>query len=346
MRGIRLRTAVELSGFALACLVVAFAPRFVSDYRASQAAFVGVYLIAIVGLDVLIGASGQISLGHGAFMTVGGYTTAILMAEHGVRDWQTIPIAGLTAGVAGLLFGIPAARLHGLYLALATFGIAVSLPSILKWAEGLTNGTVGLNLFGIPTQTGRGVGVEIAGRHLTQNVWLYALTWGIALLGLAVAWLLLRSRFGRALHAVRDSEVAAASSGLDPARYKVLAFGVSAAYAGVAGSLFAIDVAFVNPDTFSIMLSLYLLVGAVVGGLGSLAGAVVGAVIIEFMPFWSQSLSKDVPPSVVYGFALVALMLILPGGLAGLSATLSRLRTRQRIGGRWSRSSPSPPPPS
>jgi branched-chain amino acid transport system permease protein len=340
------RRAVRVAGFVLACAAVAAAPGWISDFRASQAAFVGVYFIAIVGLDVLVGTSGQISLGHGAFMTVGGYTTAILMAKHGVPDWQTIPLAGLTAGVAGLAFGIPAARLHGLYLALATFGIAVSLPSILKQASGLTGGTVGLNLFGIPAQTGHGAGVHVAGHAITQNDWLYALTWGIALLGFLAAWLLLRSRFGRSLQAVRDSEVAAASAGLNPALYKVLAFGVSAAYAGVAGSLFAINVAFVNPDTFAIMLSLFLLVGAVVGGLGSLAGAVLGAVVIEFMPFWSQSLSKSVPPSVVYGFALVALMLILPGGLAGLSATVSRLIPRQRTGGRWSRSSSSAPPPS
>ncbi len=330
----------------LACGLVAAAPGWISDFRASQAAFVGVYLIAIVGLDVLVGSSGQISLGHGAFMTIGGYTTAILMAKHGVTDWQTIPLAALTAGLAGLAFGFPALRLRGLYLALATFGIAVALPSILKQASSLTGGTAGLNLFGIPAQTGHGAGVELAGHRLTQNVFLYALTWGIALLLFLVAWLLLRSRFGRALQAIRDSEVAAASSGLDPARYKVLAFGLSAAYAGVAGSLFAINVAFVNPDTFAIMLSLFLLVGAVVGGLGSLAGAVVGAVLIEFMPFWSQDLSRSVPPSVVYGFALVALMLILPGGLAGLSATVSRLIPRTRTGARWSRSSSSQPPPS
>jgi branched-chain amino acid transport system permease protein len=340
------RHALRALAFAAACAVVALAPGFLSEFRVSQAAFVGVYFVAIVGLDVLVGRSGQISLGHGAFMTIGGYTTAILMARHGVRDWQTIPLAGLAAGVAGLLFGFPALRLRGLYLALATFGIAVALPSILKQASSLTGGTAGLNLFGIDAQTGRGLGVRVAGHELSQNVWLYALTWGIALFLFAVAWLLVRSRFGRALQAIRDSEVAAASCGLDPARWKVLAFGVSAFYAGVAGSLFAIDVAFVNPDTFAIMLSLFLLVGAVVGGLGSLAGAVLGAVQIEFMPFWSQELSRSVPPSVVYGFALVALMLILPGGLTGLSATLSRLIPRPGNGERWSRSSPSARPPS
>jgi branched-chain amino acid transport system permease protein len=331
MRSMRPAFALRIAGFLVACAIVAAAPGWISDFRASQAAFVGLYFVAVVGLDVLVGYSGQISLGHGAFMTVGGYTTAILMTHHGVQDWQTIPVAALVAGLAGLAFGIPALRLHGLYLALATFGVAVSLPSILKKWSSLTGGSTGINLFGVPTQTGHGVGTTIAGRHLTQNQWLYALSWGCALLLFVVAWLLLRSRFGRALQAIRDSEVAAASSGLNPGLYKVLAFGVSAAYAGVAGSLFAINVAYVSPDTFQITLSLFLLVGAVVGGLGSLVGAVVGAVLIEFLPFWSQGLSKQAP-SVIYGAVIVALMLILPGGLGGLSATVSRL---------WSRISPS-----
>ena len=336
------RNALRIAGFLVACALVAGAPSWISDFRASQAAFVGLYFVAIVGLDVLVGYSGQISLGHGAFMTVGGYTTAILMTHHGVQDWQTIPVAGLVAGLAGLAFGIPAVRLHGLYLALATFGIAVALPSILKKWGSLTGGSTGLNLFGVRTQTGHGIKVDFWGHTLTQNVWLYALTWTVALIAFVVAWLLLRSPFGRALQAIRDSEVAAASSGLDPGLYKVLAFGVSAAYAGVAGSLFAINVAYVSPDTFQVTLSLFLLVGAVVGGLGSVVGAVAGAVLIEFMPFWSQSVSKQAP-SVVYGAVLVALMLLLPGGLAGLSATVSR-RIPRGLGERWSRSSPSPPP--
>ena len=328
--------ALRVAGFLVACGIVAAAPGWVSDFRASQAAFVGLYFVAVVGLDVLVGYSGQISLGHGAFMTVGGYTTAILMTHHGLQDWQTIPVAAVVAGLAGLAFGIPALRLRGLYLALATFGVAVALPSILKKWSSLTGGSTGINLFGVPTQTGRGLGPTIAGHRLTQNEWLYALSWSVALLLFVLAWLVVRSRFGRNLQALRDSEVAAASSGVDPARHKVLAFGFSAAYAGVAGALYAIDVAYVSPDTFQIGLSLVLLVGAVVGGLGSLPGAVLGAVLIEFLPFWSQGISKQAP-SVIYGAVIVALMLILPAGLGGLSATLSRL---------WSRISPSSSPPS
>ncbi len=316
------RLALQLLAFAGLVVVVAILPRVISDFRASQFAFVGLYFVAIVGLNVLVGYSGQISLGHGAFMAIGGYTTAILMVDHGVQDVYTIPLAALVAGGAGLLVGIPALRLSGLYLAIATFGLAVAMPELLKKFDGLTGGTTGKSLFGIPEQTGLGVGPKILGRQLTGNDWLYYLSWGVGLVLFALAWALLAGPVGRSLRAVRDSEVAAAAVGIHPARWKVLAFGISAAYAGVAGSLLAINVAFVNPDTFPISLSLTLLVGAVIGGLGSLYGAVLGAGFIEFLPVWVQGWSKQAP-QVIYGAAIVALMLLLPTGFGGL---LTRLR--------------------
>jgi branched-chain amino acid transport system permease protein len=317
------RFALQLLAFAALVVVVAILPRVISDFRASQFAFVGLYFVAIVGLNVLVGYSGQISLGHGAFMAIGGYTTAILMVDHGVKDVYTIPVAALVAGCAGLLVGIPALRLSGLYLAIATFGIAVAMPELLKKFEGLTGGTTGKSLFGIPEQTGLGVGPKILGRQLTGNDWLYYLSWGVGLALFALAWALLAGPVGRSLRAVRDSEVAAAAVGIHPARWKVLAFGISAAYAGVAGSLLAINVAFVNPDTFPIPLSLTLLVGAVIGGLGSLYGAVLGAAFIEFLPVWVQGWSKQAP-QVIYGAAIVLLMLLLPTGFGGLLTRLKR----------------------
>ena len=268
------RSLVPVASFVVLAVVVAVVPSFVSEFRAQQLAYVGIYLTAIIGLNVLTGYTGQISLGHGAFMAVGGYTTAILMADHGVKDIWTIPLAGLVAGTAGFLFGIPALRLSGLYLALATFAIAVSMPAVLKRFEGFTGGGTGINLFGIPELTASLTPVEILGRQVAFNDWLYYLSWSIALVGYVVAWLLLRGRSGRALRAVRDSETAAQSSGVSLARYKTLAFGVSAAYAGAAGALFAIATTFVNPDTFPVALSILLLVGVVVGGLGSLVGLI------------------------------------------------------------------------
>ena len=309
-----MRARLALVGVAIVAL--ALLPIPLTEFRTVQLATVGAYFIAILGLDVLTGHSGQISLGHGAFMAVGAYTTAILMANHGLRDLWTIPIAAAVAGGIGLLAGVPALRLSGLYLALATFGIAIALPTVLKKFDHFTGGSTGITLFGKPTQTGHGVGVKILGKQLTNNEWLYALTWTVAVLLFFVAWWLLSSRFGRSLRAVRDSELAAVASGVNRSAYKVAAFGVSAAYAGVAGSLLAINVAYVSPDTFPIQLSLYLLVGAVVGFFGSIWGAILGALLIQFLPDIVRLLGANTkqggPTTFFFGLVLVVLMLVLP----------------------------------
>jgi branched-chain amino acid transport system permease protein len=351
----RTQRAVGFVAFAGFVGLVAVLPAFVSSFKAQQYAYVGIYLIALLGLNVLTGYTGQISLGHGAFMAIGGYTTAILMVGNkastacsactgpihgGVRDLWTIPAAGVLAGLVGLAFGLPALRLSGLYLALATFAIAVAMPSVVKRFEGFTGGGSGIQLFGSHELTGGITGVTILGRHLTFNDWLYYLAWSIALLAFAVAWLILRGRTGRAFRAVRDSETAALSSGVSPARYKTLAFGVSAAYAGVAGALFAIANTFVSPDAFPVLLSIILLVGVVVGGLGGLSGLVFGAIFIEFMPLWAQGedLGSFLPNAVVnetkkaggaaivYGVVLILLMFVLPNGVAGLFRRVGQSR--------------------
>jgi branched-chain amino acid transport system permease protein len=278
---------------------------------------------------MLTGYAGQISLGHGAFMAIGGYTTAILMSDHGVKDVWTIPVAAVVAGAAGFLFGIPALRLSGLYLALATFAVAVATPPVIKRFEGFTGGGSGINLFGTEELTASLTPVHVLGFELNFNNWLYYLCATVSFVLYVVAWLLLRGRTGRAFRAVRDSETAAVSFGVSLARYKTLAFGLSAAYAGVAGSLFAIATTFVNPDTFPISLSIFLLVGVVVGGLGSLVGLVAGAVFIQFLPLWAQEVSTSPgAPAVVYGAALIAVMFLLPNGVAGLLAWLRRPRIR------------------
>lgn len=318
-----------LLAFGALAALAAIAPFLVSQFRAQQFAYVAIYLIAILGLNILTGYSGQMSLGHGAFMAVGGYTTAILVADHGIRDLYTIPLAALVAGAAGLLFGPPALRLTGLYLSLATFAIAVATPAVIKRFEEFTGGSSGINMFGKEELTGSLKGVTLFGQTLSFNDWLYALCTTIAFVLYLVAWLLLRGRTGRAFRALRDSDTAAASFGVDLARYKTLAFGVSAAYAGVAGSLFAIATTFVNPDTFPVTLSIFLLVGVVVGGLGSLTGVLVGAVLVQFLPLWSQDVSKEPGvPGVVYGVVLIALMFLLPGGVSGLLARIRELFTR------------------
>lgn len=337
----RTRRLVGFVAFAAFVVFVAVLPSFVSDFKAREYSYVGIYLIALLGLNILTGYTGQISLGHGAFMAIGGYTTAILMVGNeqfggpisgGLKDVWTLPIAGLVAGAVGLAFGLPALRLSGLYLALATFAIAVAMPSTIKRFEELSGGGQGIQLFGVPELTGGISNVEILGKSLTPNDWLYYLCWSIALVAFAVAWLILRGRTGRAFRAVRDSEIAAVSSGVSLARYKTLAFGISAAFAGVAGGLFALASAFVNPDTFPVALSIYLLVGIVVGGLGGLSGLVVGAIFIQYLPLWAQGqdlgsllpnfvveeTQKPGGPAIVYGIVLILLMFVLPNGVSGL----------------------------
>ena len=374
-RELRIFGVAAFAAFAVFVLVL---PQFISDFRARDYAYVGIYLIALLGLNILTGYTGQISLGHGAFMAIGGYTTAILMAGNeqfggpipsGMQDIWTLPIAGLVAGLVGLAFGLPALRLSGLYLALATFAIAVAMPSTIKRFEEYTGGGQGIQLFGLPELTGSNAVApadpnapatfELLGLNFTQNDWMYYLAWSIALVAFAGAWLILRGRTGRAFRAVRDSETAAVSSGVSLARYKTLAFGISAAYAGVAGGLFAIASAFVNPDTFPIALSIFLLVGIVVGGLGGLSGLVVGAIFVAFLPLWAQGqdLGSVLPdsviqgdtisipilgdflfkgtsapggPAIVYGIVLILLMFVLPNGVGGLFRRIGQLLTNRR----------------
>jgi branched-chain amino acid transport system permease protein len=344
---------VGFVAFAAFVVFVAVLPAFISDFKAQQYAYVGIYLIALLGLNILTGYTGQISLGHGAFMAIGGYTSAILMAGNeqfggpiggGLKDVWTIPIAGLVAGLVGLAFGLPALRLSGLYLALATFAIAVALPSFVKRFEEFSGGGSGINLFGIPELTGSITNVEVLGRSLTFNDWLYYLSWSVALVAFAGAWLILRDRTGRAFRAVRDSEVAAVSSGVSLARYKTLAFGISAAYAGIAGGLYAIANTFVNPDTFPIALSIFLLIGVVVGGLGGLSGLVFGAIFVYFLPLWAQGqdLGSVLPnrvieetqkpggAAIVYGVVLILLMFLIPNGVSGLFRRIGQLRAGRR----------------
>jgi len=338
---------------ALALIVLPFA---LSDFRTGQLATVGAYFIAILGLDVLTGHSGQISLGHGAFMAIGAYTTAILVGHHGVRDLATIPIAAAVAGGIGLLAGVPALRLSGLYLALATFGIAVVFPTILKKFDTFTGGSTGISFFGSPHQTGHGTGVTILGAHLSNLQWLYALTWVIGEALFLLVWFLLASRFGRALRAVRDSEIASTANGVSTAGIKTAAFGISAFFCGIAGALYAVGITYVNPDTFPIELSILLLVGVVIGGAGSTWGMIFGAFFVEFIRIsWGPALLDQVDRVhnidthaagsglVVYGVILLAVLYVAPAGMAGLVRRLFTGRAAVAAWAKPGRTTPSDP---
>jgi branched-chain amino acid transport system permease protein len=306
----RRQTIIVLLVLAAACAL----PFFISNYRIFQFTLVMVYSIALLGLNMLTGYNGQISLGHGAFYAIGAYVAAILMDKAGVPYWATLPAAGAVCLVAGFLFGLPALRLEGLYLALATYALGVSLPQLLKYHH-LEKWTGGVQGIVIAKPDPPAFLVEL-GLKLNQDRWLYFFTLAVTIVMFLLAWNLLRGRIGRAMIAIRDQHVAAEAMGIHTAMVKSLTFGVSAMYTGVAGALGAIAVQFVAPDSFNVFLSITFLVGIVIGGLASISGAVFGALFIQFVPNIADDISKAAPWA-IFGVFLIGFVYVLPAGVAG-----------------------------
>jgi branched-chain amino acid transport system permease protein len=319
------RTVLTLAILALA---LAF-PFLASGYHLYQGAQVLILAIALLGLNLLTGFNGQISLGHGAFFAIGGYGAAILTAKLGVPYYLAVPLASLVCFAAGFLFGFPALRFGGLYLALATFALAVAAPQILayKGFDAWTGGSQGVSL--VKPQAPVAL-------PLTSDQWLYLLCLLSAALLYLAARNLVTSRVGRALIALRDQPIAAETMGVNAALYKTTCFGVSALYAGVAGGLSALAVGFVSPESFGLPLSLSFLVGIVVGGLASLGGALFGALFIEFVPNLADQLSVNFGesakalPGAIYGLLLILAMAGMPGGVAGALRSATKLATRSK----------------
>ena len=302
---------------------------FTSDPSFDYYMFMGqsmlINTIAILGLNLLIGFNGQISLGHSAFFAVGAYTTAILMNFGGVPYLITIPAAAVVCFGAGFLFGFPALKLEGHYLALATFTLAIAVPQLLKYKliAGWTGGVGGLILDKPDTPEFTGLGTD---------QYLYYLCLACAMLAFWLVRNLLRGRSGRAMMAIRDHPMAAGTMGIDTAKYKTVAFGISAAITGVAGALSAITVAFVAPDSFTLQLAVSFLVGLVVGGIASLPGCLAGGAFVVLIQNSSQSISDwmkvafslryDVPAWAIYGVLLILLMYFMPRGIMGGIETL------------------------
>src|SRR5262249_32539505 len=303
----------------------------ISNYTFLQLSLMIVYAIAVLGLSLLTGFNGQISLGHGAFFAVGAYAAAILIDAANWPYWATLPVAALLCFCVGYLFGLPALRLEGHYLALATFSLAIAVPQILKYRhlEALTGGVQGINLvkpdapFGLP---------------LSSDQWMYLVVLAVAALMFFIADNLLDSRTGRALTAIRDHTMAASTMGINVAHYKTVTFGISALYTGVAGALHAIIFEYVAPDSFRIDVSIALLVGMVVGGIASLPGAVIGGIFVQVIEKYADALTKqisaavhlpiDLEPWTIYGLALILLMYTLPIGIAGGLSKLYALLPR------------------
>ena len=288
-------------------LIAVSLPFVMSGFRLFQFTQVLTYSIALLGLNLLTGYNGQFSLGHGAFYGIGAYTTAIMIDRWDIGYGWTILVAGIVCLVVGFLFGRPALRLEGLYLALATFSLALAVPQILKYFEHWTGGSQGIVLSKPKAPFGL---------RLTEDQWLYYLTLAVTITLFVLAWNLLRGRTGRAIVAIRDNHIAAEAMGIDSALYKSVVFGVSAAYTGIAGALSALAIAFVAPDSFNILLSITLLTGIVIGGFATISGAVYGALFVQFVPNWAQDISKAAPWA-IFGVFLIVFMYVMPRGIAG-----------------------------
>ena len=301
-------------GSLLLLAVLVVLPFMVKNYRVFQFNLVIVYAVAILGLNVLTGFNGQISLGHGAFYAFGAYTAAIMMDKLGVPYYATLPVAFVVCFVFGFLVGFPALRLAGHYLALATFALALAVPQLLKYKqiEGITGGVQGIVL-NKPEQP---FSFRFLDQPFSADRWLYFFTLAVAALMFLLVWNLLRGRVGRALIAVRDHPIAATAMGINLPVFKSMTFGVSAGITGLAGALGAIVVAFVSPDSFTVNLSIFLLVGVVVGGLASIPGAIFGGIFIQFVPNIADEISKSAPAA-IYGLVLIAFMYLLPMGVMG-----------------------------
>jgi branched-chain amino acid transport system permease protein len=291
----------------VAIALVAALPFGLSKYHVFELTMVMIYAIAVLGLNILTGYNGQISLGHGGFFAAGAYTAAILMHRYGVPYWATLPPAALICFVLGVLFGLPALRFEGPYLALVTLAMALATPQLLKYFDTWTGGQQGINL---------AKPLPPFGLSIDRDRWLYLVVLLVLLIAMRVAANMLHGRTGRAFVAIRDHPIAAAAMGINTARYKTLAFGTSTLFTGVAGALFAIAIGYVSPEGFDLFRSISFLVGSAVGGIATIGGAIVGGLFIEFVPNLANDIS-DAAPGAVYGLAMLLFMYLMPRGVVG-----------------------------
>jgi branched-chain amino acid transport system permease protein len=306
----------------LGCTVVVVAlliPFLFGPYRVGQFTLVLTYAVAVLGLNLLVGYNGQISLGHGAFFALGAYTAAILIEKASVPYLLTLPASGALCFAAGYLFGVPALRLRGLYLALVTLGLAIALPQLIKRFDELTEGTQGLTVQQPESPSWLG---------LADDQFLYLLTLVVAAVMFVLAWNLTRGQLGRAIKAVRDGEIPAWTLGVNLAATKTRVFALGAAYAGVAGALYVFAIGFVAPEAFTLTVSFAFLAAVVVGGLATISGALLGALFIEFVPVYASDVNEALT-GVIYGGVLIAFMWVLPEGAAGLPRRVRGLLARR-----------------
>ena len=332
---LRLRTV----GFALLAVMLVIFPflhgwpvfsGFISEFRTFNATMFAIWLLVVLGMNLLTGYSGQISLGHAAVVLVGAYAAGVFFDQFGLPLPIAILLGGIFTGVVGgVIIGLPAVRLAGPYLAIATFSLVITLPQVLKMGgiRHWTNGSRGIAIEG---------GVQPPGLvdgFLDERQWLYYVTMATAVFMAVLAWNLIRSRIGRAFVALRDSEIAAEQMGINVPLYKALAFGISSFYAGIAGGLYFMVLAFISPNSLDFRDSILFLVAIVIGGLATILGSVFGALFLTFEGEMISEFTKVVPAAddlrgVIFGSLLIVVMVLFPRGLAGFIHTLSAMPAR------------------
>lgn len=307
------RTGLTVSALTLALVI--YPPLYGNPYRLGVTNQIALYAIVVLGLNLFIGYAGQISLGHAAFFALGAYGSALLNGEWGINPWLALALAVLGAAGLALLVGIPALRLHGHYLAMATLGFNLVVYIILLQWDAVTGGPSGYA--GIPP-------LAIGGFAFASDLRLHYLVWGVTLLCLTLALNLVRSGVGRGLAAVAGDEVAAAAFGVDTRAAKVKVFVLSAGFAALAGGLYAHGFGFVSPETFGIFASVDFVTMVVIGGLGSVWGSLFGAALLTALPEWIDRFETF--KEVFHGAILVGVLLFLPQGLVSGAVDLARVR--------------------
>ena len=309
------RHSGQVFWYGLLALVLLAAPWWASEYLMSQLHFIGIYSIVGLGMMLLVGFTGQISLGHAAFLAVGAYTETLLGAA-GWPFWLSLPCAALLSAAVGIVVGLPALRLKGIYLAIATLAFGVIVEEILARWDSLTGGNSGKHVKAI----------ELFGAKLDGDADFYYLVLALTVVCCIALANLLRSPTGRAFVAIRDSEISASCMGVNLAKYKTLSFALSAALTGIGGALFGHYLGHISPEAFGFSLSIQLVLMVIVGGLGSLHGAVLGAAFVIVLP-QAISIAKDYLPcgvagaaglqSTVFGLVLIGFIIFEPMGLYG-----------------------------
>jgi branched-chain amino acid transport system permease protein len=296
--------------FALVFLValLAVVPSVVrSDYVLNLCDVAGIYAIAVMGLGILLGYAGQMSLGQAAFFGIGAYTSGWFTTHLGWPVWPSMAAAVAASALVGLAVGYPCLRLSGHYLALATIGFGIITQIVLVNWKDVTNGSDGMT--GIPAPAIGPWTLDSYGSY-------YYLVLAAVLVCAYVAWRIKTTRVGRALEAIRENELAARATGIDATKYKIIAFVLAGAYAGLAGSLLAHSIKFLSPDSYSFDQSVVFLVMLILGGSSSIGGAILGAVLLTFLPEVLRPLKSSY--IMVYGAAVVVMIIFMPKGLAGL----------------------------